>query len=97
MERVVRHVYPLAKDLDHAADKPTYVAVAAPPRPPSASQGGRTYMGIAPGFGEQVHGMKLSGVRDGSPAAKAGIQSGDIIVKFGNVEIRSLYAYTYAL
>ncbi len=41
--------------------------------------------------------MRLSGVTDGSPAAVAGLQGGDIIVKFGRVEINNLYDYTYAL
>jgi S1-C subfamily serine protease len=54
-------------------------------------------MGTIPDFGEQVQGMKLSGVREGSPAAKAGLQAGDIIVKFGKVEIKNLYDFTYAL
>jgi S1-C subfamily serine protease len=41
--------------------------------------------------------MKLSGVREGSPAAKAGLQGGDVIVKFGKVDIKNLYDFTYAL
>jgi len=54
-------------------------------------------MGTIPDFGEQVEGYKLSGVRDGSLAAKAGLQAGDITVKFGKIVIKSLYDYTYAL
>jgi S1-C subfamily serine protease len=41
--------------------------------------------------------MKISGVREGSPAAKAGMVGGDIIVKFGKVDIKNLYDFTYAL
>jgi S1-C subfamily serine protease len=59
--------------------------------------GVRAYTGTVPDFGEQSGGMKLAGVREGSPAAKAGLQAGDMIVKFGKVDIKNLYDYTYAL
>ena len=41
--------------------------------------------------------MKFSGVTPGSPAEKAGLQGGDVLVKFGAKEIRNIYDYTYAL
>ena len=95
-EQVVRYVEGIAEELDQAADRPHYVAVEAP-RQPSAGRSSRVYMGTIPDFGEQVQGMKISGVREGSPAAKAGMTGGDIIVKFGKVEIKNLYDFTYAL
>ncbi|HEY4611707.1 MAG TPA: PDZ domain-containing protein, partial [Bacteroidota bacterium] len=39
----------------------------------------------------------ISTVRDGSPAAKAGIQGGDVMIKFGKVDVKNVYDYTYAL
>jgi S1-C subfamily serine protease len=39
----------------------------------------------------------LGGVRDGSPAALAGLRGGDIIVRFAGREIADLYALTDAL
>ena len=41
--------------------------------------------------------MKLSGVRDGSPAAKAGMKGGDIIVECAGRQIKNVYDYTYVL
>ena len=41
--------------------------------------------------------MKLSGVRAGGPADKAGLKGGDVIVEFGGTKIASIYDYTYAL
>jgi len=41
--------------------------------------------------------MKLSGARAGSPAEKAGLKSGDIIVEFAGQKIANIYDYTYAL
>ncbi len=57
------------------------------------------YLGTVPDFGDNpdIKGVLLSGVREGSPAEKAGIQGGDILVKFGGAAIGNLYDYTYAL
>ena len=41
--------------------------------------------------------MKLSGVRGGAPAEKAGPKGGDIIVEFGGKKITNIYDYTYAM
>lgn len=57
----------------------------------------RVYLGTIPEYGEEVEGVKLSGVRDGSPAAKAGLKSGDIIIQCGGKQIKNVYDYTYVL
>jgi hypothetical protein len=57
----------------------------------------RAYLGTIPDYSEELVGVKLSGVREGSPAEKAGIKGGDVIVRFGPKEIRNIYDYTYAL
>jgi S1-C subfamily serine protease len=41
--------------------------------------------------------VKLSGVRAGGPADKAGLKSGDVIVEFGGRKIANIYDYTYAM
>lgn len=62
-----------------------------------AMRGFRVSVGTVPDYAADVEGMKLSGVRQGSPAEKAGLQSGDIIIKFGKFTIKNVYDYTYAL
>lgn len=57
----------------------------------------RVYLGTIPDYGEEVQGVKLSGVREGSPAAKAGMKSGDIIVECAGKQIKNVYDYTYVL
>ena len=57
----------------------------------------RAYVGTIPDYGEEVEGVKLSGVREGSPAAKAGIQGNDVIIEFAGVKIKNVYDYTYVL
>ena len=41
--------------------------------------------------------FKISGVAGASPAEKAGLAGGDVVVRFGEREIRNIYDYMYAL
>jgi len=59
--------------------------------------GFRVSTGIIPDFSEETNGVKIQGTRDGSPASKAGLKAGDIIIKLGNKTIKNLYDYTFAL
>jgi aminopeptidase YwaD len=57
----------------------------------------RVYLGTIPDYGEEVEGVKLSGVREGSPAAKAGMKGGDIIVECASKQVKNVYDYTFIL
>src|SRR6185436_4463082 len=57
----------------------------------------RAYLGTIPDYTTEVAGVKLSGVRGSSPADKAGLKGGDVIVEFGGQKIANIYDYTYAL
>jgi hypothetical protein len=88
----------------HAAAPPEFVAVAdaagphGGPTPASGSGSGYgAYFGSIPDFAEIETGVRFSGVTPGSPAAKAGLQAGDILVQFGDKAIRNLYDFTDAL
>lgn len=89
-ERVVRAI----------ADRParlTPVRVAAPP-PMSAGSGSNTYFGSIPDMSaSDVPGLKLSGVRAGSPADLGGLLAGDVIVAFGGAAVTDLNNYSTAL
>jgi hypothetical protein len=61
------------------------------------TSGTGAYFGSVPDFGEEVNGAKFSDVREGSPAAKAGLKPGDILVEFAGKPIGNLYDFTYAL
>ena len=54
------------------------------------------YLGTIPDDATEVVGVKLSGVRGGSPAEKAGLKGGDIIVGFAGQNVANIYDYTYA-
>ncbi|HET9802742.1 MAG TPA: PDZ domain-containing protein, partial [Candidatus Acidoferrum sp.] len=96
MERIVKFARGMVVDLANTEQRPDYLKVA------SSDQGGsrenlRAYLGTIPDYATEVQGVKLSGVRGGSPAEKAGLRGGDIIVEFAGQKIANIYDYTYAL
>ncbi len=74
-------------------------AAAAPPRAHGSGSGGGygPYFGSIPDFAEVAGGVRLSGVRPGSPAEKAGIRAGDVLVGFGGKPLQNLQDFTMAL
>jgi aminopeptidase YwaD len=86
-----------------AGTPPTWVKVDAP----ASSAGPRgsgygAYFGVVPDFGGSSGdgapaGVRISGVRPGSPAEKAGLKGGDVIVRFAGVNVRTLEDLTFAL
>src|SRR2546425_6765169 len=79
------------------ASPPAYVKIEAPAR--SGRGGGYgPFFGVVPDFGEAERpGVRITGVRSGSPADKAGVRAGDIIVRFAGVEVKTLDDLTFAL
>lgn len=57
----------------------------------------RISLGTVPSYGESTDGLKLDAVREGSPAAAAGLKAGDKIVRLAGRDIRNVYDYTQAL
>ena len=65
------------------------------------SRGYGSYLGTIPDYtamsGEGADGVKLSGVRPGSPAEEAGVVAGDVLISLGGVAIHNLYDMTFVL
>ncbi|MEQ9570301.1 MAG: M28 family peptidase [Longimicrobiales bacterium] len=72
-----------------------------PPAPAAegeeSARGYGPYFGSIPDMAPTDYGVRLSGVREGSPAERAGLQAGDVLVRFGDTEVTDLYAFTYGL
>jgi len=79
----------------------TFVASAPPPPAGAAatapSPGYGAYLGTVPDMAGNPGGVRLVGVRAGSPAEKAGLRGDDIITRIGDAEIADLQAMTDAL
>ena len=82
------------------ADRPQFIRVAEPPKELTSSSSGSGYgpnFGSIPDFDEPPKGVRFADVKDGTPAAKAGLKAGDILIEFDGKEIGNLYDFTYAL
>ena len=60
-------------------------------------RGFNVYLGTVPNYSDQNDGLKLDGVRAGSPAERAGLKAGDVVTRLGKLPIKNVYDYTYAL
>ena len=97
MDRISRLAHGIVLDVVRGSERPDYVRVER-----NESEGGsrdtlRAYLGTIPDYTTEGTGVKLSGVRAGGPADKAGLKGGDVIVEFGGQQIANIYDYTYAL
>lgn len=77
--------------------KPTYTVAKS-----SGMMGGRTgfnvSLGTVPNYADGNNdGLLLDGVRENSPAAKAGLKAGDKVVKLAGREVRNISDYTFVL
>ena len=99
--KLLEYVADFTDRLAASPQRPTYVKVARPPAPVSGGGGSRSGygpdFGSIPDFNEPPKGVRFADVREGSPASKAGLKGGDIMVEFGGKEIGNLYDFTYSL
>ena len=94
--RVLSLVARIVRDLDNADKRLTYT-VAKSDSQQGRSTGFRVYLGTIPNYSDSNDGLLLDGVRDDSPASRAGLKAGDRIVKVGTRDVKNVYDYTYAL
>jgi hypothetical protein len=93
--RIISFVADIVRLIDASAKRPMYTVAKSESQ--GRSMGFRVYLGTIPNYSESNDGLKLDGVREDSPAAKAGLKAGDRIVKLAGREVRNVYDYTYAL
>ncbi len=84
-----------------AAERDARLEVVRAPTPPARERGDRgygAYLGAIPDFAERKEpGVLLGGVRSGSPAERAGLAGGDVILRVGATKLLSLQDLAYAL
>lgn len=54
-------------------------------------------LGVVPDYMYDGEGMRIDGVTEGKPAHSAGIKTGDVVKKLGDIEITDMMAYMTAL
>jgi hypothetical protein len=103
--KVLQLVAEVTDELREEPGRPTFVKPAPSPHggtgtdagPVSSGSGYGPWFGSVPDFGEGVQGVKFADVTANSPAAKAGLKAGDVMVEFDGKPIGNLYDFTYAL
>src|SRR5258708_30325161 len=93
--RVLSLVLRIVHDVDSSAKRPSYAV--AKSESAGRSTGFRVYLGTIPNYADTNDGLLLDGVRDDSPAARAGVKAGDRITKIDGRDVHNVYDYTYAL
>jgi acetylornithine deacetylase/succinyl-diaminopimelate desuccinylase-like protein len=111
MERIADYLELLALDIVRRPERPVFLKVAQAPRTaarpaaapttgPSEHSGAtrRVSVGTLPDYDYKAgDGLRITGVREGSPADKGGLREGDLIVRFGARAVGTIYDYMAAL
>jgi hypothetical protein len=95
--RVIALAEGVIREIDARDARLTFVRAAAP-APMASRTGSNVYLGSIPDMSApDIKGLRLSGVRAGSPADSAGLKAGDIVVELGGKGVTDLQTYSDAL
>lgn len=102
MARIADYIELLILEVARRPQRPQFTKLTTPGhggrQAQSASAGMSVTLGVMPDYAdESKDGMKLSDVRGGGPAAKAGIKGGDTIIRIGGKPIGTIYDYMESL
>ena len=96
--RVVTLAERVVRELDARDARLTFVRAAARASITGSRSGSNVYLGSIPDMSAgDAAGLRLSGVRAGSPADSAGLKAGDIVVGLGGKAVSDLQTYSDAL
>ncbi len=94
MARIADYLELIALDVVRRPQRPVFAKLNASPRPAPARGRATTSLGVLPDYGYEANdGLSITGVRDGGPAANAGLKGGDLIIKLGGLPISTIYDY----
>jgi hypothetical protein len=99
LERVAAFAGEVATAVANRPSRLTFVSLPASAHGGSATGTGGygAYLGTVPDMSGTDSGVRLAGVRAGSPAEKAGLRANDVITRIGDYEVPDLEAMTGAL
>ena len=95
LERIAGYGAEVAARLIAEPAPPDFIAVERTAQPGRAMT--RITTGTIPDYGAEIEGLRLSGVMAGGPAARAGLEAGDVIVEMAGVTVGNIYDYMGAL
>ncbi len=96
LTKITDFVAAIAKSVDANPMRPTYKLAQS-----SGNMATRTTftisLGTIPSYADTNDGLGIDGVRDASPAAKAGLKGGDKIIKLAGKDVRNISDYMFAM
>ncbi len=92
--QVVKYIFSLIEDLNSQGK---LVFTQTRETPSSSAAHFSVTLGIMPDYTFSGSGVRIDGISDGRPAQKAGLKTGDIIIKLGEYPVSSLEIYMQAL
>ena len=92
--QVVENTLRMVADAD---ERLSFTPGAEKPKAKATSGGFRVTLGVIPDYSDDPQGLRIDGVRDGTPADKAGMEGGDIITRIGKTKIKNIYDLTAVL
>jgi len=98
LARVADYAQALIESLD-VRPRPTFTKAKSDGSTGRIAGGGGygAWLGTVPNYMQTEGGVLLDDVREGSPAQKAGIRGGDVIVRFDGIRVDNIYDYTFGL
>ncbi|MFH5884178.1 M28 family peptidase [Halalkalibaculum sp. DA3122] len=91
-DKVLEHVRRVIQQLDKPGSELTFTEVPASEQQKGISMKGVT-LGVTPDYGFDGTGMRITGVNAGGPAGRAGLRSGDVIIKLDGQPLKDIYEY----
>jgi len=95
LNQITSYVADIVRSVDQNAVRPTYAVAKSSGM--SGRAGFNVSLGTIPSYTESTDGMIIDGVRDNSPAAKAGLKGGDKIVMLAGKHVNNVQDYTKML
>jgi hypothetical protein len=93
MERVAAFVESVVRRIADG-DRMAFNKAAVTSLPATPGKGAVPYFGSAPDYGFEGTGVRLAGVTPGSPAEKAGLREGDVIVEWNGKPVADVKGYS---
>jgi hypothetical protein len=87
----------ITRVVDNLDNQPKLAFLPTKAKPMASRQSFKVTMGVMPSYTSDTPGVRVDGVTEGRPGQKAGLQTGDIIVQMGDIEIKDIQDYMGAL
>lgn len=95
-DRILEHVKRVILSLDNMQEEELAFTEAPVTQNRDVTMSGVT-LGVTPDYGFSGKGMRITGVSGGGPADRAGLKSGDVIIKLADTELEDIYDYMKVL